>query len=164
VVLVLAGAVAGVLVGPRIGDGRQAVEAATTAKWVSCPGVAFAAADSGQAFGLSDLRRTGLGVFDCPLGLPNGATITAVRFHLFDADAVANIGCRIHRVRLADGLHQFVTESRGTNGTPGSVTLGAASITHALVDDRQFGYFAGCSLGADSTELGIGGVSIRYVA
>ena len=127
-VLVLAGVASGVFVGPAIsGGGQQAVEAATTARWVNCPGVAFDPSNSGETYGFSLSYRTGSGVFHCALGLPHGATITAVRFHLFDADPALDIGCRLHRVKLA--CENFDEVSNGRSEAKGRFLGG---IGHAI--------------------------------
>ena len=162
------------LAGPALSGGGTAgvAAAATTARWASCPGVSFYPLfsdgyDQASFYGTNEAHgRFGHGVLTCPLQLPPGATITAVKFHLYDSYPSQNIGpCNLSRVKLdpPSGTIQSLAGPRSTSGAPGYVTLTDTSIERATVNNHYYAYYASCTLSFMSSDLGILGVSVRYV-
>lgn len=171
VFLVLMGVAVGVVAtqsGLASAGSGSVAPAAKTARWASCPSVAFYPVSGSDSYATAGTGRIGASArLYCGLSLPHGATITAARFHLFDNDNLYEVNdCAIVRIRLdpPDGTYQTLAGplSSGVAFHGGYVTRGTTAIHHALVDDRLYAYLAQCAIGEHEDGLQIVGVSVRY--
>ena len=172
--LVFTGVLLGaVLVAPVLARGTPtsgAIEpAATQTRTVSCMGRAFHPDHSSAAttFELSGPARSGEGIFSCDPGLPNKATVTRVRFTLFDSTATGEAFCHLIRGALAasnDPDEQVMAQvaATGVADTPGGVRRGDTSIAFATVDNTMWSYLLSCNLSEATGALSIVGASVNY--
>ncbi len=141
-------------------------QGATASTWASCPSVAFYPQDGADPYDTVVTGRTGAsGRLYCGLSLPQGATITGVRFQLFDEVASSEISdCAIIRIRLdpPDGTYVTVAIVGGSGNIPGYVTKATTTISRPIVNNRSYAYLAQCAVPVLNSELRIIGVTIRY--
>ena len=124
---------------------------------------------SGTSYALVNNGRYSLAgaiTFNCPVLLPDGATVLALRAGVFDESAtlaVPNCGLLRYPV-LASGSPVFlaITNGSGAADTPGDITLEDLIITDAVIDNALYAYEAECSLGGASSFLRLNGISIEY--
>jgi hypothetical protein len=93
-------------------------------------------------------------------GMPDGATIDQVTFHVFDESAVGVLLLNLRRAPLdGSGLQQVVAEGF-YDGDAGSQPVTITSVAHPVVD-TTYHYFANICGGAEVGTLGIHGLSIH---
>jgi len=154
---------------PRVqayGDSRWVKKAAVQTGYFSCAGTAWESALGAtvyDTFTSLKYRLSGdTGRFRCSVELPHGATVTAARFSVEDADAT-DVACRLVRTNMAASIGTEANmASASTTGTPGAVRIEDTSINSALVDNAQYSYFAQCDVPGTNTDSGIYGVNIEY--
>jgi hypothetical protein len=133
----------------------------------TCAGSGFLPVDDGLAYGTdASLRfsQTAGGVFRCSASLPDGASVTAVRFSVEDSVA-ANIGpCRMVRTSLVSsiGAETVMADAGSTSGTPGGTRLSDTSVASPNIDNANFAYFLTCTIGGTDNQVGVYGASIAY--
>jgi hypothetical protein len=168
IAVLLAAILAGVIIG-RLdvgGVASGAIEPATTAKWANCVGFGAYPHD-GKVEWRSEavFRNARANTFlFCPLSLPDGVTITAVKFHVNDEEELADVGpCYVSRMQLdpPDGDYQRLAGPRSTTGTPGYTVLTDSTIQHGVVDNRYFAYWGECTMTGDD-DMGVVAISVRY--
>ena len=142
-VLILTALIGAALVIPAVSD------ATTTylTRSASCAGVNFYASDSTDTYGTNGARRWNNGdaseTFQCNADLPTGAIVTKVQFNVANAAQ-----CFLTRVSfgLAPTYDHMASVTHG-NGAPAVLTT--TNISHATVDNANFGYVLECGLDPD---------------
>ncbi|MFN8623253.1 MAG: hypothetical protein U0869_21150 [Chloroflexota bacterium] len=164
------------LVPPALATRPAAVApAATVTGAASCPGVGFMPTGSGVQLSEDGVARyfTGFAAtFRCPIQLPQGARVTAVRFSVNDGrpgtSAEFSItDCQLQRGAIDPASSTVVTMAGplSSGDQPGKVVLSDTSITGATVDNRRYAYWAQCSIGGTdvaAVPVYLYGVDIRY--
>lgn len=153
IVLVSVGVVVGSLVvqGTVAREAPAADPAATSTRWLSCVGMGFFPHDSSVPYGSNAaFYRDGPGgYYHCAIQVPDRATITQVRFTVFDTRDTGPTGPGyLGRVRL-DGTSAQPTAlsnllSTTAAGTPGRKVLTDSTITNGLVDNQRYAYWLEC--------------------
>lgn len=144
--------------------------AAAGTRWVSCSGLAFLPHTASASYATFGTVRVFDTVSFCPISLPHGAVITAVRFHVYDNHSPGSLGpCHLKRTPLDPT--SFLSPQNvagplqtGADATPGYAVLVDTTIPvkRATVDNRSFTYAADCNVSHYSQHLGVVGVSVRY--
>jgi hypothetical protein len=114
---------------------RSDVETFGTAE---CGAAAAAPSSSTVAWALSDnaiyaTSATNV-IFRCEVSLPDGATITQVRWQVFDSSATDFVSCLLLRVSLG-GSGAYASASTGAGATPLGTTLTDSTWGGGLVDN-----------------------------
>jgi hypothetical protein len=170
--LATVGVVAGAFLVPSTMAGSSQLEAATTTtatvtRHASCGGYSFVPWADTQSFGVWNDLRIGQGGFVCGLTLPQGATISAVRFMVYDDDANGAVQlCHVWRSQIDPPAQngQLLTGKYSTSvaSQPGFEIMADTLIDHAVVDNRHFAYRAFCYLTERQSTLGILGVTVKF--
>lgn len=107
-----------------------------------------------------------IGWFNCPVHLPDGATVTAFRGAVRDNSTTGQAVCYLQRYAFdwpADGSALAFTAYTGDVTTTGDTTLLDETIADAVVDNTKFAYVAECELSAErSKSLLLHGVAVDY--
>ena len=133
---------------------------------VNCMGISMQPWASGMTYTASATGRyiiSGSGYFNCPVVLPDGATITALRAGVYDAHATGLIACYILAVSpdfVAVDYSPATTPDSGD--TPGYTVLEDDTISQPLVDNGAYSYMVECELSAAGADLVLRGVSVEY--
>jgi hypothetical protein len=168
------GCLAGLLVMPtaQAATGSSVGKAAVQTRAVSCHGYDFVGLDGGSAqnAAFDGVGRTGWGWYGCHLDLPNRATITRVRFSVYDKSTTASVDyCSLWRSPLmATAAHQAqsmadVTET-GYPQKPGNIRKTDSTIAHPVIDNLNYVYRLQCEI-ADGDAIkhtGIYGADVMY--
>jgi hypothetical protein len=174
VAIFLIGIIVGsVLVSPvaaRVTGAGNVVPATTYTRTTSCHALNFHPIDSDTRYKNSGTLLASVtsasSFFLCDPGLPNKATVTRVRFTLFDGDSSSVVElCGLDRAGLATttaaSFQQLAAvPSTGTNAGPGTVRLSTTSINYATVDNTRFAYWLQCQISGPSA--GIYGADVTY--
>jgi hypothetical protein len=140
---------------------------ATVTGTLSIPAAAFTPFEDGYDYendGRYLFTTTGVsgpyGWYLAPVHLPQGATVTAVIFHWYDANASSNAVARLQRTRFEQGNYEDMAyaESVGSGGY-GSTTDG--TIFYATIDNSQYAYWVIWDIPAGSALKGCA-VVIHY--
>jgi hypothetical protein len=101
--------------------------------------------------------------FTCNAAVPHGATVTAVRFTVFDNNATKIVSCVLARQAFLGGLEVMADQSTtGEMNQPGPTQLLDTTITDVTVDNNNFAYSVLCQLGGTGRDIGLYGSSIEY--
>ena len=128
-----------------------------------CPGVAFQPKADGTDYtsnGHVRLLVTGPAYFECPVLLPDGATITKFEAGVYDANAGAGIECALYRGHHFTSGAPAQLAQAVTDGVGGDLTITDTTISNAIVANGTYGYYAECYLGAAAMK--IMGVIVEY--
>jgi hypothetical protein len=131
-----------------------------TRSW-SCAGSGFNPVASGQSYATNNsLREGGPAQVRCSAVLPDGATVTSVRFNVQDSDSFGSISnCQLWRTDTI-GNDTLMASTPNTSGTPGNTTLSDTTIDANPIDNANFAYFLQCTLA--STFTGIWAAHVEY--
>jgi hypothetical protein len=135
----------------------------------NCMGIGMQPWISGVAYAVN-VAKVGLyltagteGYFNCPVILPDGATIVGLRAGVFDNDPDGELVCYLLAVSpdfVAGGYSPAYSNYSGA--TPGNVVLVDTTITTPTVDNDAYAYLAECGFDHASPNLVLRGVSIEY--
>lgn len=163
-VIVAGAALAAVLLVPIAAEVAGSTgPAAVVVGFASCPGLTFQPATDAPYRNDGTLGKAE-SQMRCPISLPHGATVTAVRFAVFDNQPGLGVnGCFLGRahIDLPNKNPDIMAGPMATVGTVGDSVLKDASIAFNLVDNRHYGYWVECAT-YDDPGIGIYGVTIRY--
>lgn len=154
-----------------LADDRYVRAAQVRTGYVSCPASAFTATASGTSYRIvQDITGMRLEITSgvntplaCNAAVPHGATVTAIRFTVFDNSATKIVSCVFARQAFLGGLEFMADQSTtGEMNQPGPTQLLDTTITDPTVDDNNFAYSVLCQLGGTGTDIGLYGSSIEY--
>ena len=134
----------------------------------NCMGIGMQPWASGLAYSANATGRyltSGTGFFNCPVVLPDGATITALRAGVHDLHDTAQTVCYLLAVSPdfgAGGYSPAFTDYSGETETPGNIVLEDTTITSPVVDNEAYSYLAECELSGSGEDLALRGVSVEY--
>jgi hypothetical protein len=127
----------------------------------SLPGYGWAADRNGI-----HLTSGEIGWFNCPVHLPDGATVTAFRGAVRDNSTKGQAVCYLQAIAPdwpAAGYGMAFTAYTGDTTTSGDTTLLDDTITDPIIDNTKYAYVAECELsGATNTSVLLQGVAIDY--
>ena len=137
----------------------------------NCMGIGMQPWASGMSYSADADGRfltAGSGFFNCPIVMPDGATITALRAGVLDNNATGQAVCYLLAIPPdfgPGGYSPAFTPYSGEEEQPGIIVLEDTSITQPTVDNETYSYLAECELSAPSSgmsELALRGVSVEY--
>jgi hypothetical protein len=112
------------------------------------------------------LRSGEIGWFNCPVHLPDGATVTALRGAVRDNSTRGQAVCYMQAIAPdwpAAGYAMAFTAYTGDTTTSGDTTLLDDTITEPVVDNTKYAYVVECELsGETNTSVLLHGVAIDY--
>jgi hypothetical protein len=112
------------------------------------------------------LRSGDIGWFNCPVHLPDGATVTAFRGAVRDNSTRGQAVCYLQAIAPdwpAAGYAMAFTAYTGDTTTSGDTTLLDDTIKDPVVDNTKYAYVAECELsGETNTSVLLHGVAIDY--
>jgi hypothetical protein len=135
---------------------------------LSCSGIGFTAISSTVESANYGALRGGEGFHTCSLSLPHKATVTRVRFTVYDIALLQEVrNCALVRVALAASPTPTLevmasVPATGINPYPGIVRLTDTTISKAYVDNTKWGYFLQCEPTYNSGNVGIYGADVTY--
>jgi len=111
------------------------------------------------------LTKDHVGYFNCPVHLPDGATVSAFRAAVRDNSTVGQVVCYMQAWSVAwpnDGYALAFTNYSGDATTPGDTMLLDDSIKDPVVDNSKWSYMAECELTGANQSITLRAVSIEY--
>jgi hypothetical protein len=175
--LLFAGVVLGiVVVGPAAASMRQPIASATTAELattqsrsVSCSSTGFFPLDTDTGYeNYGAVRSAERGdTLRCEIALPHRATVTRVRFTLWDNNSTGSVGpCELRRMDLVaatTGVEQTMASlpATGLAAVPGNSRVSTSSISFASVDDSRYAYWLQCNV-SGTPFIGIYGADVTF--
>jgi len=134
--------------GPAALDAVASEAAQVSTGLFSCAGLAWQEDEDGNydVFGTLRYFVAGPGQFACNAVLPNGATVTAVRFSVHDSSNSEQVDfCKLSRVDVVPpaGTEEQLAGPVGTTDTfmGGDSVIEDTSIANAIVDNDDFSHF-----------------------
>jgi hypothetical protein len=149
-------------------DSTDFLQSESVTSHFNCHGSgAFPIVDGGGTYGVI-FGRSGTsagGTFGCPLMLPDGATITALRGYLQDSSATEYVGpCNISAITLATGVQTIIagTDPTTPSFAGGAVVLSDTSITNPVVDNETTAYVTMCGVAGTGSDVTLTGIQVEY--
>jgi hypothetical protein len=99
--------------------------------------------------------------FIAPVNLPNGATVTNVAVHYYDADATYNCTTTLRRQNYNSSVNSAMA-TVATSTSSGQITLNTSTITNATIDHQNYGYYLQFETTENNLNLGLYNVRITY--
>jgi len=131
----------------------------------SCAGTGFYPFTSVDSWEGSSPRTAG-GAVNCPLDLPDGATMTSFTASLSDLSTTATTSCQVIRMDvtgsafgLGTGTQDVLATTALTTGSFGDQVVTTSIIENPIVNALRYAYYASCSTSAN---LGVNGVVVQY--
>ncbi len=148
-------------------DARYVQESEMFTGSFSCPGHQFQ--EEKSSYGFDDANgyvyAMSGGSFTCNASLPDGATIAAVHFSLFDSSASFYVSGFLTRVDLASNLGFTPTLASvlsDGSSTPGRIRLSDTTIENPVVDNGNFAYVLRFSTDGTNLMAGFYGATVEY--
>ena len=134
----------------------------------NCIGRAMIPGTAGVAWatlGPSIYVTSGGGFVSCPVRLPQGATVVAIRAHVLDSSATEWLECALGRFPMgATGGTPMAELDSGESAMPGTTMLESTDITDPVVDNTAVFYSAFCEFNGSGTDTRVHGLSIEYTS
>jgi hypothetical protein len=148
----------------------DALSRAETSGHFSCNALTWQESNTTPGFatgGTNGMARTSndSGSFSCNVALPHGATITGVRFAVYDQNPSSNMGpCTLRRLRLTApiGSGGTMLDAGSSSGSPGDMTLSSTAVSDPVVDNDNFSYLLSCAFASSGGALGVYGAIVDY--
>jgi len=135
----------------------------------NCMGASTVPRTGGLDYSVNSGARTlssgAQGTFGCPLILPNGAGIIALRGVVYDNSAGGEIStCTIGRKAFANGAFATLAQVDGSGiaETPLTTTLLDDTISEPAINNDLFAYEAVCTITGSGADLQIHAISVEY--
>jgi hypothetical protein len=148
-------------------DARYVQESEMFTGSFSCPGHQFQ--EDKSSYGFDDANgyvyATSGGIFTCNASLPDGATIAAVHFSVFDSSASFYVSGFLTRLDLASNLGQGATLASVLSdggSAPGRIRLSDTTIENPVVDNGNFAYALRMSTDGTNLTAGLYGATVEY--
>lgn len=151
-------------------DAFARAETATTTGHVNCIAHSMGASLPGQKWNVDKfgLYQTAgdVGYFNCPIHLPEGATVTALRAAVRDNSTTGQIACYLLALSTAwpeEGYAVAFTPYSGDTTTPGDTMLVDDTMKDPVVDSSKWAYYAECELTGTGTAITLRAISVEYM-
>lgn len=149
----------------RESDSRFVKKDSTTRGFFSCPSTAWYPDENDDAYWTSGSKRfsttSPVSVFYCNATLPHGATVTSVRFSLYDAVSPDFVACSLLRTNLV--THGEIDMAAVATDPPVGDTIQTdKTIAKPTIDNKRFTYAFKCALFGSDASIGFYGASAGY--
>jgi hypothetical protein len=149
-------------------DSSDFLQSETATSHYSCHASGMFAVENSGATYSTAFGRSGTssgGTFGCPLILPDGATITALRGYVRDASGTEYAGpCNITAITLATAAQSLLaaTDPTAPAFSGGAVVLSDTSITNPVVDNETTAYVTMCGIIGTGSDITLTGIQVEY--
>jgi hypothetical protein len=99
---------------------------------------------------------------NCQVSLPDGATITQVRWSINDTSGTDGVQCYVLRFDASDGVITVASAESTGAATPGVTTLTDATLLGALIDNAAYQYVGRCVLYASNSATAFRWIALDY--